>query len=270
MTATTRGQRRTTERGGGGRMIGATFCSGIGAPEVAAPWVDWRLASEIEPFPRDYVREYDSLTFFNRLEFKQPVGCYQHTDRPNRNGSREDHVMADRQLAPAGAFRQLPPHRHTALTGFVRDITGRRNGRLVAVECVGRNSEGRALWRCRCDCGNEKIVQGNNLTRAAGTKSCGCLRSDANAQKRKRDGVWNDGKYYVIGSGERCYKTRHSWAKAAIRTYGNKCERCGWAEARCDVHHRVPKAHGGLHTLANAVVLCPNCHRIEHEAGNAD
>lgn len=34
-------------------MIGATFCSGIGAPEVAAPWVDWRLASEIETFPRE-------------------------------------------------------------------------------------------------------------------------------------------------------------------------------------------------------------------------
>ena len=33
-------------------MIGATFCSGIGAPEIAAPWVDWQLASEIEPFPR--------------------------------------------------------------------------------------------------------------------------------------------------------------------------------------------------------------------------
>lgn len=33
-------------------MIGATFCSGIGAPEAAAPWVDWRFASEIELFPR--------------------------------------------------------------------------------------------------------------------------------------------------------------------------------------------------------------------------
>ncbi len=33
-------------------MIGLTLCSGIGAPEVAAPWVDWRLAAEIEPFPR--------------------------------------------------------------------------------------------------------------------------------------------------------------------------------------------------------------------------
>lgn len=33
-------------------MIGWTYCSGIGAPEVAAPFIDWRLASEIEDFPR--------------------------------------------------------------------------------------------------------------------------------------------------------------------------------------------------------------------------
>lgn len=38
-------------------MIGATFCSGIGAPEVAAPWVDWRFASEIEDFPRAVLQE---------------------------------------------------------------------------------------------------------------------------------------------------------------------------------------------------------------------
>lgn len=33
-------------------MIGATFCSGIGTPELACPEIDWRLASEIEEFPR--------------------------------------------------------------------------------------------------------------------------------------------------------------------------------------------------------------------------
>ncbi len=33
-------------------MIGMTVCSGLGTPELAAPWIDWRLASEIEPFPR--------------------------------------------------------------------------------------------------------------------------------------------------------------------------------------------------------------------------
>ena len=38
-------------------MIGWTLCSGIGAPEVAAPWVDWRLASELEPFPRAVLQE---------------------------------------------------------------------------------------------------------------------------------------------------------------------------------------------------------------------
>ena len=38
-------------------MIGWTMCSGIGAPEVAAPWVDWRLASEIENFPRAVLQE---------------------------------------------------------------------------------------------------------------------------------------------------------------------------------------------------------------------
>lgn len=38
-------------------IIGMTLCSGIGAPEVAAPWVDWRFASEIEPFPRAVLQE---------------------------------------------------------------------------------------------------------------------------------------------------------------------------------------------------------------------
>lgn len=32
-------------------MIGMTVCSGIGAPELSAPWIDWRYQSEIEPFP---------------------------------------------------------------------------------------------------------------------------------------------------------------------------------------------------------------------------
>lgn len=153
----------------------------------------------------------------------------------------------------------------TGLTGYVRDITGHRNGRLVAVECVGRTHEGRALWRCACDCGGTKIVQANNLTRHTGTKSCGCLRIEAAAKRRKDHGVWNTGQRYLVDSGKRVYSTRHSWAKAAIRHYGNKCMRCGWAEARCDVHHKTPRSKGGLNTIANAIVICPNCHRVEHE-----
>jgi len=46
------------------RLTGMTLCSGIGAPEMAAPWVDWRLASEIEKFPRAVLQA--------RLDYKTP------------------------------------------------------------------------------------------------------------------------------------------------------------------------------------------------------
>lgn len=150
-----------------------------------------------------------------------------------------------------------------AASCHVRDLTGHRNGRLVAVR-LAHKKNGRAHWLCRCDCGGERVVQSNNLTRESGTKSCGCLRAEAQAARRKRDGVWNDGKSYAIHGGDKCYRTRAAWAKAAKRHYGDKCERCGWDEAPCDAHHRVPKAQGGLHTIANAIILCPNCHRVEH------
>ena len=147
-------------------------------------------------------------------------------------------------------------------------LEGYRRGRLVAIAPVPReenSKDGHVRWLCRCDCGNEKIVQSNNLTRTNGTKSCGCLRKDASAKRRKRDGSWNEGKSYAIGGGRHCYKNRRAWSIAAIRHYGNKCERCGWDKARCDVHHRDAKASGGLHTIDNAIILCPNCHRLEHE-----
>ncbi len=38
-------------------MIGMTVCSGIGAPELAAPWIDWRYQSEIDPFPCAVLKE---------------------------------------------------------------------------------------------------------------------------------------------------------------------------------------------------------------------
>lgn len=146
-----------------------------------------------------------------------------------------------------------------------RDLSGLRSGRLLVLDVSGRSKDGHVLWLCRCDCGNEKAISSNSLTRAVPSQSCGCLNRDRAQIKRKADGPWNEGKSYIIASGEHCYKTRHGWAKAAIKHYGNKCERCGWAEARCDVHHRHAKAQGGAHTLANAIVLCPNCHRIQHE-----
>ena len=32
------------------------------------------------------------------------------------------------------------------------------------------------FWKCKCDCGNEAIIEGNAL-RTGNTKSCGCIKS---------------------------------------------------------------------------------------------
>jgi len=54
------------------------------------------------------------------------------------------------------------------------DLVGKRFGRLVAIEDVGRNKTGRVLWSCLCDCGNTRVIKSDSLTRG-NTKSCGCL-----------------------------------------------------------------------------------------------
>ena len=57
--------------------------------------------------------------------------------------------------------------------GKINDLTGRKFGRLTALEYVGRKN-GRTLWRCICDCGNETTAGYSNLLNGI-TRSCGCL-----------------------------------------------------------------------------------------------
>lgn len=55
------------------------------------------------------------------------------------------------------------------------DMSGERYGRLVVIERAGTDRNRNALWRCRCDCGNEKVISGKCL-KSGDTKSCGCLQ----------------------------------------------------------------------------------------------
>ena len=54
-------------------MIGMTVCSGIGAPERAAPWIDWRYQSEIDPFPCAVLKERfpDAINLGDMTKFKE-------------------------------------------------------------------------------------------------------------------------------------------------------------------------------------------------------
>lgn len=62
--------------------------------------------------------------------------------------------------------------------GRLIDLTGQRFGRLVVISKSASNTSYHgAMWKCRCDCGNETIVNGGNL-RSGNTTSCGCYHRE--------------------------------------------------------------------------------------------
>lgn len=68
-----------------------------------------------------------------------------------------------------------------------KDLTGQKFGRLTAIKPVENNTNSNSQsmmtkWFCRCDCGNECIVQSRNLIQNH-TKSCGCYNKEQ-ASKR--------------------------------------------------------------------------------------
>lgn len=57
---------------------------------------------------------------------------------------------------------------------YYKDLTGERFGKLVAESYLYTNYRRKAVWRCKCDCGNYIEVPSERLT-TGNTKSCGCL-----------------------------------------------------------------------------------------------
>jgi hypothetical protein len=73
----------------------------------------------------------------------------------------------------------LRPYQEESLAALpkrVADITGKRSGMLVVASFVTTGHKGRAVWLCRCDCGNEKQISAENIVRGK-AKSCGCKTS---------------------------------------------------------------------------------------------
>ena len=60
----------------------------------------------------------------------------------------------------------------------MKDLTGQRFGRLVALEPTNKRVDQLVVWKCRCDCGNVVEVVGSLLTKG-NTRSCGCLQRES-------------------------------------------------------------------------------------------
>lgn len=66
-----------------------------------------------------------------------------------------------------------------------KDLTGLKFGRWTVLERAGSNKHGRAMWRCICECGNEKAVDSRCLL-IGSSRSCGCL----NKEQQQKTGIY--------------------------------------------------------------------------------
>lgn len=92
----------------------------------------------------------------------------------------------------------------------IKDLTGRRFGRLVVI-AQKPHVVGEAIkWICYCDCGERSEVRTTNLTKTnKGTKSCGCLALEIHMARATTHGQ----------SATKAYKTFHQQKREAAKLH---------------------------------------------------
>lgn len=89
-------------------------------------------------------------------------------------------------------------------------LTGQRFNRLVVLRRVENDNEGRAMWLCKCDCGNERVVCGK-LLRNGHAQSCGRLHHENLSRGNIVHGGRRDRLYKVYANMKnRCYNKNSS------------------------------------------------------------
>jgi hypothetical protein len=98
------------------------------------------------------------------------------------------------------------------------DLTGKRFGKLVAMEHCYDKERRITLWKCKCDCGNTVAVRASQLVHGR-SKSCGCLRAESNLEHKTTHGRSGTSLYAVWnGMKGRCYNpNNHNYARYGAR-----------------------------------------------------
>lgn len=118
----------------------------------------------------------------------------------------------------------------------MRDITGQRFGRLLAVS-IHHSANHKRFWTCRCDCGAQVIVRQDQLTTGR-AKSCGCYSHEVQRKNLKQRQIQKpkepcssriDGHYKTWNPLKHQYPRLYRiWQSMKSRCYyqKNKCYHC--------------------------------------------
>ena len=188
-----------------------------------------------------------------------------------------------------------------------KDISNQRFGRLVALEPTDTRPNGNIVWRCRCDCGNEKLASSGDLVQGK-VASCGCLGrkiADVRGQRfgrlvaveptERRSGssvVWKcvcdcgretfasvanlkkgaTRSCGCLSSGKRKYQRvgmefGHLAVVSEIGTFGG---RNGLVLCECDCGRKAVRGFGSLRNYSTAETSCGRLHGRPRRSNAAD
>lgn len=152
-----------------------------------------------------------------------------------------------------------------------KDRTGMRYGRLIVIKYAGKDNRGKHLWLCKCDCGNEKIVVGDNLS-SGRSNSCGCLKKEFLSRRGNQYGLYENREEAIL-------KVQYSHLKRRNRKFGGSimpfeefvkkskspCFYCKSKFSR-EIQDRRNETKGdGL--VSDTVVRCNGIDRIDSKIG---
>jgi len=142
------------------------------------------------------------------------------------------------------------------------DLKGMKVGRLTVLEKTQERRHRYVLWRCRCECGREVLVEGYRLKNGL-VASCGCLRG--NDRPRDLTGM-KFGRLTVIRKLDEKKGARRLWlcscscgkqakvtADALLEGATTSCG-CARMESLSQVRYTYGKAESRLHLADNTSI----------------
>lgn len=90
-------------------------------------------------------------------------------------------------------------------------LENQKFGKWLVLEKVGVNKQGNAMYKCLCECGNEKVVNSQNLKNGH-SKSCGCINKNRIIEQNKSNAkgeAYHHRLYRIYhGMRSRCYNSK--------------------------------------------------------------